>query len=229
VTERLETVAPARPEHVQQPVPPGWTCNPSAWRERLPVVVLALAGAGIAGYLALYQLGRTAGVWEPVFGTGSAAALRSPLSRALAVPDEALGAWGYLLAAITGLVGSRRRWRTMPWIVLVHGLAVATLGAVNVALVIVQPVLLGARCTLCLASALISVLLIGPTMDEVLASLQHVRRRTLRGELFLRAILGLAPAPAGPPALELAAPVHRATASGARDLARSDPPPASHQ
>jgi hypothetical protein len=31
-------------------------------------------------------------------------------------------------------------------------------------------------CTLCLASAVISVAMIGPAVDEVLASLQHLRR-----------------------------------------------------
>jgi hypothetical protein len=44
-----------------------------------------------------------------------------------------------------------------------------------VALVILQAVAFHGFCSLCLASALISVMK-GPAMDEVLASLQHLRR-----------------------------------------------------
>lgn len=64
----------------------------------------------------------------------------------------------------------------MPWMVLLFGFAVGPLGIVSVLLVIAQPVLLEAWCTLCLASAIISVVMIGPAMDEVLASLQFLRR-----------------------------------------------------
>ena len=52
-------------------IPPGWSYNPSAWSERLPVLALALTGFGIATYLGLYQLGAVPGVWEPFFGDGS--------------------------------------------------------------------------------------------------------------------------------------------------------------
>jgi hypothetical protein len=43
-------------------------------------------------------------------------------------------------------------------------------------LVIAQPVILSAWCSLCLVSAILSLVLIGPAMDEVLASLQYLRR-----------------------------------------------------
>jgi len=94
--------------------PPGWSYNPSAWWERLPIVGLAFVGAGIATYLALYQWGILASVWEPFFGEGSRSILHSRISRLLQVPDAALGAFGYLLDAVTGGVGGRARWRTMP-------------------------------------------------------------------------------------------------------------------
>jgi hypothetical protein len=64
----------------------------------------------------------------------------------------------------------------MPWIVILFGLAVGPLGFVSVMLVVFQPVLFDAWCTLCLASAVISVVMIGPAMDEVLASLQYLKR-----------------------------------------------------
>ena len=162
------------------PTPPGWSYNPSSWAERLPLIGLALVGLGIASYLALYQWGGIPRVWEPLFGDGSRVILHSPVSRLLPIPDAALGALGYLADAVSGAVGGRARWRTMPWVVIVFGVAVGPLGAVSVLLVILQPVLFHAWCTLCLGSAVVSVLMIGPAMDELLASLQllaEVRRR----------------------------------------------------
>jgi uncharacterized membrane protein len=156
--------------------PPGWTYNPSSWTERLWMVGVAGAGVLISGYLALYQWNLVEHVWEPFFGSGSEKVLDSFLSRMLPIPDAVLGTAAYLLDAITGVIGGRERWRTMPWMVLLFGLAVGPLGLASLLLVIAQPVILGAWCSLCLASALLSVVLIGPAMDEVLASLQYLRR-----------------------------------------------------
>ncbi|MGE0407443.1 MAG: vitamin K epoxide reductase family protein [Candidatus Korobacteraceae bacterium] len=157
-------------------IPPGWDYNPSTWPQRIPIVVLAVIGFVIAAYLALYQWRIVTRVWEPFFGDGSERILNSGISHVLPIPDAALGALGYLADAVTGLIGGRARWRTMPWMVIVFGLAVGPLGFVSVLLVVLQPTVLGAWCTLCLASAVISVLMIGPAMDELLASLQHLRR-----------------------------------------------------
>lgn len=162
-------------------IPPGWSYNPSSWPQRLPIVALALIGFLIAIYLALYQWRVFGWVWEPFFGEGSRVILNSGVSRLLPVPDAALGAFGYLVDAVTGIIGGRRRWQTMPWIVIVFGLAVGPLGAISILLVILQPVMFDAWCTLCLMSAVISVLMIGPAMDEFLASLQFVRREKARG------------------------------------------------
>jgi uncharacterized membrane protein len=68
-------------------------------------------------YLALYQWEVLARVWEPFFGEGSRVILTSSVSHLLPVPDAALGAFGYLLDAVAGLIGGRQRWRTRPWIV----------------------------------------------------------------------------------------------------------------
>ena len=168
--------------------PPGWSYNPSTWSERLPLIGLAVLGFAVAGYLALVQLGSIARAWEPFFGRGSETILHSGVSRLLPVPDAALGAAGYLLDAVSGAVGGRERWRTMPWIVVVFGIAVGPLGAVSLLLVILQPVLFHAWCTLCLSSALISVLMIGPAMDELLASLQVLARERRAGRSVWRAV-----------------------------------------
>uniref|UniRef100_C6E1D1 Vitamin K epoxide reductase n=1 Tax=Geobacter sp. (strain M21) TaxID=443144 RepID=C6E1D1_GEOSM len=163
-------------------IPKGWDYNPSTFKQRLPIVVLALAGFFIAAYLTLFQVNAIEEVWEPFFGEGSRRILNSYISHLLPVPDAGLGAAGYLLDAVTGVIGGRGRWRTMPWMVIVFGVAVGPLGAVSVLLVIFQPVLFDAWCTLCLATAVISVLMIGPAMDEVLASLQFVKQSAARGQ-----------------------------------------------
>jgi hypothetical protein len=163
-------------------VPAGWDYNPSAWPQRIPIIVLSLVGVGIAGYLAAFQLGFTRTVWEPFFGSGSERILTSWVSKLLhPIPDAGLGALGYLVDAVTGAIGGRRRWQTMPWMVVIFGLAIGPLGVVSVVLVVLQPVLFDSWCTLCLASGVVSVAMIGPAMDETLASLQHVRRARQRG------------------------------------------------
>jgi uncharacterized membrane protein len=186
----LATARPVAAHGRPSEAPPGWSYNPSAWGERLPVAVLALVGFAIATYLALVQYGVVNRAWEPFFGDGSEKVLRSQISEALPVRDAALGALVYLLDAAAGLVGGRSRWRTMPWVVLTLGTLVGSLGVVSVALVILQPLWFHAWCTLCLASAAVSVLMFGPTMDEVLATLQHLARVWREGGSAWGAILG---------------------------------------
>ena len=163
-------------ESAADSVPPGWSYNPSTWKERLWLVGVAVLGFGVSSYLALYQYGLLEDVWEPFFGRDSEKVLHSFLSTLLPVPDAALGAAAYALDAVTGVIGRQDRWRSMPWMVILFGLAVGPLGLVSVLLVIAQPSVLHAWCTLCLFSALISLIMIGPAMDEVLASLQFLRR-----------------------------------------------------
>jgi hypothetical protein len=174
-------------------IPPGWDYNPSTWAQRIPVILLSLAGVAVAGYLTLFQLGLIDDVWEPFFGSGSERILTSWVSQLThPLPDAGLGALSYVVDAITGAIGGRRRWRTLPWMVILFGLAIGPLGVVSVTLVILQPVLFDSWCTLCLASGAISVLMIGPAMDEVLASLQHIKREYQRGASVWRTFWGLA-------------------------------------
>ncbi|MDQ4093094.1 MAG: vitamin K epoxide reductase [Actinomycetota bacterium] len=171
--------------------PPGWESNPSAWNQRLPIVGVALVGFAIATYLTLFQYGVVDAVWEPFFGNGSVTVLESRLSRVLPVSDAALGAAGYLADAVSGALFGVRRWRTHPWIVVIFGVAIGPLGLVSVLLVIAQPVLFSSFCTLCLASAVISLAMIPPAVDEVLASLQRLRRVQLAGGSVWQAFWGL--------------------------------------
>jgi len=154
------------------------------------MLVLAFVGFGVATYLALYQVGFFPSVWEPFFGNGSQIILHSSLSRLLPIPDAALGACGYALEILSGVIGGQGRWRTTPWIVLLFGLVVGLLGLGSVLLLIAQPVLFHAWCTLCLISALISICLVGLAKDEVLASLQHLKREHARGQSWWRVCWG---------------------------------------
>ena len=158
-------------------VPPGWDYNPASWTQRLPIIALALLGFAIAMYLSLYQWEVFDRVWEPFFGDGSRRILReSWVSQLLPFPDAFLGALAYLADAVAGVIGGTKRWRTMPWIVVLFGILVGPLGVVSIMLVVFQPVLFDAWCTLCLASGVVSVIMIPPAMDEFLASLQFLRR-----------------------------------------------------
>lgn len=171
-------------------IPPGWDYNPSTWKQRIPIVVLALVGTAVASYLGAFQLDLVGSVWEPFFGDGSETVLTSKTSEVLPIPDGVLGALSYVADAVTGVVFGTRRWRTAPWIVVIFGVAVGPLGAISILLVILQPVLYDSYCTLCLVSAVISMAMIGPAMDEVLASLQYLKRVHARGGSLWRAFWG---------------------------------------
>jgi uncharacterized membrane protein len=116
--------------------------------------------------------------------------LNSFISEAFPVPDALLGAFGYLLDVVTGIIGKTGRWKTMPWIVILFGIAVGPLGLVSVVLVIFQPVLVGAWCTLCIITAILSVVMIGPAIDELLASLQYLQRVKRSGHPVWKAFWG---------------------------------------
>lgn len=176
--------------NIPKSIPPGWDYNPSTWSERLPLVIVAVIGMGIAIYLSLFQFKVTDSVWDPFFGVETQKVLTSPISKLLPVPDALLGAFGYLTDAVTGIIGGTERWKTKPWIVIVFGVAVGPLGLVSILLVISQPVLFNAWCTLCLSSAIISVVMISPAMDEMLASLQFLQRVKRSGKSIWKAFWG---------------------------------------
>ncbi len=162
--------------------PGGWSYNPSAWEERIPVVILGLLGFFTARYLAGYQLEYLKEIWDPFFDDGTKQILTSKVSESFPVSDAGLGAFAYILDVVTGLAGRTARWRTMPWIVLIFGFLVIPLGIVSLTLVILQPVVVGAWCTACLISAFITVAMIPFTFDEVLASVQFLRKKKKLGE-----------------------------------------------
>ena len=160
-----------------QRIPPGWSYNPSAWKERWPLLVLAAIGLLAALYTALSQLGVFPTMWDPFFGGASSYAVtHSAISRLLPVPDGVFGVIGYLCDLIFGALGGEDRWRSRPWAVLIFAIVIVVLGIVSLALTILQGAVIGQWCTVCLVSAAVSTLILGMGVGEALASLQYLAR-----------------------------------------------------
>ncbi|MEW5854868.1 MAG: vitamin K epoxide reductase family protein [Myxococcota bacterium] len=166
--------------------PPGWSYNPSDWVQRAPIIAMALFGYFVARYLAAFQLGHVDHPWDPFFVDGTRAVLASDVSKAFPISDAGLGAVAYLLEALSGCMGGRNRWRTMPWMVAMFGVLVVPLGVVSIVLVILQPVAVGAWCTLCLVTAAAMLVMIAPALDEVVAMCQFLVRARGEGRPFWR-------------------------------------------
>lgn len=178
-------------------VPAGWSYNPSAWSQRIPIILLALIGLVIARYLTAYQLGQIDSVWDPFFAglpeepakNGTEAVITSFVSESFPIPDAALGGYTYALEIVTGIVGSRARWRTMPWLVFLFGLMIVPLSIVSISFVIIQPIVIGTWATLTLVAAAAMLLQIPYAVDELVATIQFVRRRAGQGQSWLRVFL----------------------------------------
>ena len=167
-------------------VPRGWSYNPSTWLQRTPVIALGFIGFVGAHYMAAYQLGHIETVWEPFFGDGTVRVLTSDVSRSWPISDAGLGAVTYLFEVLMGVMGDRRRWRTMPWMVTFFGILVVPLGVTSIVLVILQPLSVGAWCTICLATALAMLIMIPLTLDEVVAMGQFLAQSRREGKPFWR-------------------------------------------
>ena len=153
----------------------GPTRSPSAWRERLPILGLAALGLFISAYLSLVQIGVLPHAWDPIFG--SASSDRVLLHSILApLPDAVLGVLGYCADIITGALGGRNRWRTWPSMTLLFGLVIFGLALVSVLLILLQTLYMHTWCTLCLCSALISLVIFGLGVHEPLATLGYQLR-----------------------------------------------------
>ncbi|MBL8365011.1 MAG: NAD-dependent epimerase/dehydratase family protein [Comamonas sp.] len=189
-------------------IPPGWSYNPSAWTQRLPIIATALIGLFVARYLAAYQLGHIPHVWDPFFDgsltdpqNGTEEVITSAVSKAFPVSDAALGGYTYLLEILTGLVGAKARWRTMPWLVVLFGLMIAPLGVTSIVFVIIQPIVIGTWSIVALIGAAAILIQIPYSLDELIATLQFVRRRMRAGRnglaVFFRGDTDTMPAGSG--------------------------------
>tara|TARA_B100001059_G_scaffold219949_1_gene241455 strand:+ start:944 stop:3493 length:2550 start_codon:yes stop_codon:yes gene_type:complete len=173
-------------------VPPGWSYSPSTYLQRIPMIALGLFGFVVARVLAAYQLGHVDWVWEPFFTgnserNGSELIITSEISKAWPIADGALGAMVYLFEVLMGIMGGRSRWRTMPWMVVLFGIAVVPLGVISIYFIIIQPIVIGTYCTPCLITALAMLIMIPFSLDELVAMGQFLITNTRRGRPFWRA------------------------------------------
>lgn len=181
-------------------LPLGWSYSPSTYTQRVPIVALAFIGFFISRYLSSYQLGHIGAVWDPFFpgiagaANGTEAVITSSVSKAFPIADAGFGAVAYILDVLTGAVGDQRRWRTMPWLVLIFGLLIIPLGLVSVGFIIIQPTIIGALCTLCLVQTAITITLIPYSLDEVLATVQFLFQSRRAGRSFWKTLLQGGPA-----------------------------------
>lgn len=173
-------------------IPPGWSYCPSTYVQRLPIIALGLVGFLLSRILAAYQLGHVEGIWEPFFSSptslnGSEYIVTSDVSKAWPVADGGLGAMSYVFEILMGVMGSRKRWRTMPWMVALFGIVVGPLGVVSIYFIIIQPIAIGTYCTICLLAAAAMLIMIPYSLDEIVAMVQFMIWNTRRGRPFWRA------------------------------------------
>lgn len=172
-------------------LPPGWTYSPSAYLQRIPIIALGMIGLVISRHLAAYQLGHVDAPWDPFFSgegglNGTATVLTSKVSHAWPVSDAALGATTYVFEVLMSAMGDSRRWRTMPWMVAMFGVAVVPLGVISLYFIIIQPIMIGTWCALCLLAGLAMLVMIPYSLDELVATGQFLVQDHHRGGRFWR-------------------------------------------
>jgi nucleoside-diphosphate-sugar epimerase/uncharacterized membrane protein len=167
-------------------IPPGWNYCPSTWMQRMPIAAMGLIGFLVSRYLTAYQLGHIDQAWDPFFGSGTMTIITSEMSKAWPIPDAGLGGVAYMVEILMAVMGDKRRWRTMPWMVLMFGILVVPLGGVSIFFIIIQPVAIGTWCTLCLVAALAMVIMIPYSLDELVAMGQFVLDAKRKGKPLWR-------------------------------------------
>src|SRR3546814_18868967 len=88
------------------------------------------------------------------------------MSKAWPIPDGGLGTISYVLEILMAVMGTRDRWRTMPWMVTFFGILVIPLGVVSISFIISQPIIIGTWSTLALIDATPMLSMIPFALDE---------------------------------------------------------------
>jgi hypothetical protein len=133
-------------------------------------------------YLAAYQLGYIDTMWDPFFGNGTIDVITSKISKDFPVSDAGLGAFSYTLDVLLAAQGDKRRWHTMPWMVLLFGVVVVPGSLVSIVLIILQPLVIGSWCFLCLFTAACMLMMVIFAVDEVAATLQFLQLKKKEGK-----------------------------------------------
>jgi len=166
--------------------PKGWSYNPSAWKHRIPTVGLALLCSCFSRYMAAYQLGYITTMWDPFFSHGAMEVITSPISQSFPISDAGLGALCYTLEMLLGWQGGIRRFAMMPWLVFSFAFLIIPVGIASIILIVLQPIVVGAWCSWCLATAACMLIMILLTAGEFCAVLQLLSGAKKRGKSFFR-------------------------------------------
>jgi uncharacterized membrane protein len=164
--------------------PPGWSFNPSSRGPRSVTVFLALIAWFLARYLASYQLGYVHEIKDPFFGDGTVTVISSSLAKGFPISDAGLGAFGYSLEFLLGLIGSAKRWKTMPWVSILFGMMVIPAGMMSLLLIVLQPLIVGAFCGICLFIAVCMLIMILLTIPEMAATVQVLLKAKKNGHFW---------------------------------------------
>lgn len=175
---------PGRIPDTGNSVPPGWSYNPSSWPQRFPVIFFGILAWFASRYLAAFQLGYIDTVWDPFFGDGTLRVITSDISRDFPVSDAGLGAFAYTLDVLLAMQGDKRRWHTMPWMVMLFGVSVIPCSLVSIVLIILQPLVVGFWCSACLFTAVCMLFMVAFAVDEVAATWQFLQLRKKEGKSF---------------------------------------------
>jgi hypothetical protein len=154
---------PVSPLPLANPI--GWDLNPSSSQARIPIFAAALCGA-FSAYL-LYRDFPDTDAW---------------ITR--------LWAFCFIGAALLSLCGGARRWSRAPHLVTLT-ILFAGLCVLHAVSAVVRMALLHEFSWLTLLTAVLALFCLGPSADEWLASLQHIRLQAQRGRAPLRTFFGL--------------------------------------
>lgn len=159
--------------------------EPDGLAERIRLIVLAFIGLYVSSYLTLYQLGVVSGVWDPFLdGSPKVLHLFEP------VPDAALGALAYGTEIALSLIGGGDRWRSAPMDGTGPRFRHLLRRSSERRASAVQPLVVGAWCTMCLASAAVSFAIFALSINEPRAALQHLERGRASGRSVRKALWG---------------------------------------
>jgi uncharacterized membrane protein len=164
-------------------IPEGWSYNPSAWPQRIPIAFLGFLAWMFARYMASYQLGYLDNVYDPVFGDGTRDVITSAVSKDFPVADAGLGAMAYTIETLMAAHGGVRRWHTIPWFVVLFAILVVPLGFTSIVLIMLQPIMVGHWCFWCLLTAVCMLFMIALAIDEVVAVLHFLHQAKKKGNL----------------------------------------------
>lgn len=157
-------------------VAPGWSYNPSSWAQRIPILAFAAICWFASRLLAAFQLGYIDEITDPFFDSGTREVLTSKISQWFPVSDAGLGTFAYALEFLFACQGGERRWRTSPWMGILSGTLIVPVSLVSVVLIILQPIAVGSWCSICLFTAFCALLTVPLGIDELVLTLQYMRK-----------------------------------------------------